>query len=349
MKRKLIKKLRSVKFWLSLAGAVVIALQLFGVKVSAPYINEVVSAVCSVFVVLGAVCAGGGTTATIDALGSVNAVAGAFMVALSAALAVYWMVSSGILVSTSQAIVGAIIGWNIYSHKPTNTDVLSVIVGSWVFCPLLSAGIAMVLYWLVKLWLRHSKMHLLRRDSYIRGGLIFLTAFGAYALGANNIANVMGVFVESSPFAAFSTEWLSLSPEQILFLIGALSIGAGIFTYSNKTIKTVGKNLMSMTPVIALIAVFAQSLVLFLFASQGLKGLLEAYGLPSLPLVPVSSSQAMIGAILGIGLAKGGRGINWVVILKIAAGWIATPVIAASICFISLFFLENVFRQIVFQ
>jgi hypothetical protein len=53
MKRKLIKKLRSVKFWLSLAGAVVIALQLFGVKVSAPYINEVVSAVCSVFVVLG--------------------------------------------------------------------------------------------------------------------------------------------------------------------------------------------------------------------------------------------------------------------------------------------------------
>ena len=234
------------------------AANIFGTAVGTRMIKFRTAAwIASVFVVLGAVCAGGGTTATIDALGSVNAVAGAFMVALSAALAVYWMVSSGILVSTSQAIVGAIIGWNIYSHKPTNTDVLSVIVGSWVFCPLLSAGIAMVLYWLVKLWLRHSKMHLLRRDSYIRGGLIFLTAFGAYALGANNIANVMGVFVESSPFTAVSSEWLSLSPEQILFLIGALSIGAGIFTYSNKTIKTVGKNLMSMTPVIALIAVFA--------------------------------------------------------------------------------------------
>lgn len=53
MKEKWLSRIKSVKFWLSLTGAVVIVLQLFGLKISAPYINEVVSAICSVFVVLG--------------------------------------------------------------------------------------------------------------------------------------------------------------------------------------------------------------------------------------------------------------------------------------------------------
>ena len=68
-----------------------------------------------------------------------------------------------------------------------------------------------------------------------------------------------------------------------------------------------------------------------------------------MPLVPVSSSQAVIGAVIGIGLAKGGRGVKWSVLGKIALGWITTPVISAILCFISLFFLENVFNQIVFE
>ena len=51
--KKWINKLKSVKFWLSLTGAVVLVLQLLGVKISAPYINEIASAVCSVFVILG--------------------------------------------------------------------------------------------------------------------------------------------------------------------------------------------------------------------------------------------------------------------------------------------------------
>ena len=49
------RKLTSKTFWLSLVGAIVVALQCFGVKVDAPYVNEAVSAVCSVFIVLGIV------------------------------------------------------------------------------------------------------------------------------------------------------------------------------------------------------------------------------------------------------------------------------------------------------
>jgi len=46
------KKLTSKTFWISLAGAVVVMLQCFGLKIDAPYINEAISAVCSVCIIL---------------------------------------------------------------------------------------------------------------------------------------------------------------------------------------------------------------------------------------------------------------------------------------------------------
>ena len=49
--------------------------------------------------------------------------------------------------------------------------------------------------------LNHSKLHILRVDAYTRTALLLAGAFGAYSLGANNIANVMGVFVPIAPFS----------------------------------------------------------------------------------------------------------------------------------------------------
>ncbi len=326
------------------------AANLFGTAVGSRMIKfKTAALIASVFVILGAVFTGSGASETLSHLGKINAIAGAFMVALAAALAIYWMSSSGLPVSTSQAIVGAIIGWNFYSGNPTDSDTLIEIVSSWVLCPLLSAGVAVFIFWGIKLWMKHLKVHLFRMDSYVRTGLILIGAFGAYALGANNIANVMGVFVDSSPLHALSVGEITFSKTQILFFIGGISIAVGIFTYSQNTIKTIGNNLMHMTPIVALIVVFAQSLVLFLFAFKPLKLFLDAHGLPSLPLVPVSSSHAVIGAILGIGVAKGGRNINWKIVGKIAFGWFLTPVIAAAVCFVSLFFLENVFNLSVYE
>jgi PiT family inorganic phosphate transporter len=69
--------------------------------------------------------------------------------------------------------------------------------------------------------------------------------------------------------------------------------------------------------------------------------------LPSPPLVPVSSSQAVVGAVLGLGLARGGRNINFKIVGEIAVGWLITPVIAALISFLLLFFMQNVFLRTV--
>ena len=174
-------------------------------------------------------------------------------------------------------------------------------------------------------------------------------AAGAYALGSNNIANVVGVFVESCPFKPLKMgSILTLAPVQVLFMLGAAAICVGIATYSHKVINRFGNNLMKMAPLEALIVVLAQAVVLLLFASVMLHHWLQAHSIPALPLVPVSSTQAVIGAILGIGFAKGGRDINWSIILKVVSGWCIAPLIAMVVCFISLFFLENVFNLTVY-
>ena len=65
--------------------------------------------------------------------------------------------------------------------------------------------------------------------------------------------------------------------------------------------------------------------------------------------MPVSSSQAIVGAVIGIGLLKGGRGIQWRVLGRIGAGWVVTLLIAGVVCFVGLFVLQNVFDQEVYK
>lgn len=322
------------------------AANVFGTAVGSKMIRFKTAAVlCSVFVLLGAVISGAGASNTLGKLGSVNAIAGAFTVAASAAFTVFGMSKIKIPVSTSQAIVGSILGWNFYAGAETDTAVLLEIVSTWFLCPLLSGVFAVGLFLLTKKFFNGVKIHLLRLDLYTRLGLIIVGAFGAYSLGANNIANVMGVFVSVSPFQDLHFGVVSVSSTQQLFCLGGLAIAVGIYTYSERVMETIGKNLFRLSPEAALVVVLANALVLFLFSSQGLADWLTSRGLPSVPLVPVSSTQAVIGAILGIGIYKRAKGINYGVLGEIAAGWVATPIAAGGFTFVALFFLQNVFNQ----
>ncbi|HSS64513.1 MAG TPA: inorganic phosphate transporter, partial [Gammaproteobacteria bacterium] len=304
------------------------AANVFGTAVGTRMVRFATAAVvCSVFVILGAVISGSGAAHTLGQLGSVNAIAGSFMVALAAGVSVYLMTKWGLPVSTSQAIVGAIIGWNLFTESVTDSETLLKIVATWIACPVLAGFFAIVLMKFVKVFLHVIKLHLLRLDAYTRFALIFAGAFGSYSLGANNIANVMGVFVDVSPFTDFQIAGLfALSSVEQLFLLGAIAIAVGVFTYSKRVMLTVGAGLMPMSPVAAWVVVIAHSIVLFVFASEGLEHLLAGAGLPTIPLVPVSSSQAVVGGVIGLGLMRGGKDIDWKLVGNIGLGWITTPI-----------------------
>jgi len=327
------------------------ASNVFGTAVGTKMVKFRTAAICcSIFVILGAVISGAGASHTLGKLGAVNALGGAFIVAFSAALSVYLMTLARFPVSTSQAIVGAIIGWNFFAGALTNVTSLTKIVSTWIFCPVLAALIAMFFYKIIVFVISSLKIHMFWLDRFTRNGLLLAGIFGSYALGANNIANVMGVFIPVSPLSDVSFGGLfELSAAQQLFFLGGVAIAIGVFTYSKRVMTTVGSGIMDLSPVAALVAVSAHSIVLFLFSSQGLEAFLRSHGLPAIPLVPVSSSQAIVGAVIGMGLLKGGKNINWRLVGGISSGWVITPMIAALVSFVSLFFMQNVFMQETFK
>ena len=327
------------------------AVNVFGTAVVSRMVRfNVAAIIAGVFVTLGAVFSGGGAARTLNELGAINALAGCFTVALAVGVTVTWMTALQLPVSTSQAVVGGIIGWNLFTGSPTDITSLTKILSTWVICPALSATFAYAMYKFVATIIRKRKLHVLRLDAYTRAGLIIVGAFASYSLGANNIGNVMGMFVSASPFPDIRiSDVLTFTGTQQLFLAGGIAIAVGIFTYGYRVMLTVGNELFKITPVAALIVVLAEALVLFLFASEGLQAWFIQHSLPAIPLVPLSSTQVVIGAVVGVGLAKGGKGINYRVLGRIATGWVTAPLAACSLCFVGLFVVQNVFEQKVVQ
>lgn len=326
------------------------AANVFGTAVGSRMLRfRTAAIITSVFVVIGAVVGGNGTSDTLGRLGAVNALAGSFTVALAAGVTVFWMTRLSLPVSTSQAIVGAIIGWNLFSGSPTDGGTLTRIVSTWVLSPILAGALAAGFFLGLRGLLSRAKVHLLQVDWWTRAGLVLVGAFGAYSLGANNIANIVGVFVPARPFGDLELFGrITVSGTKIVFLLGGLAIAVGIFTYSKKVMETVGSSLMKISPLAALIVVLAQAIVLFVFASESLRQWLIGHGLPPIPLVPVSSSQAVVGAVIGIALVRGARELDWKMLGGIVLGWVATPLVAMLICLTALFVVQNVFGQRVF-
>jgi inorganic phosphate transporter, PiT family len=325
----------------------------FGTAVATRMIRFSTAAfLCSVFVIIGAVTSGTGAAEGLGQLGAINALPGAFTAALAAALTVAWMSKVGLPASTSQAVVGSILGWNLFSGSPTDLGTLRRIVATWVISPVLGAIFAMLLYTLLVQWIRLTKPHLLSLDRNTRSGLILAGIFGSYAIGANGIGNVMGFFVEASPFRDLTLGRFNVTSVEQLFLIGGIAVAVGVYTYSRRVMMTVGDSLLALSPLAAFVVVVSHSLVLFIFSSTALESLLASWGLPTIPLLPVSGSQAVIGSVLGIGLLQGLRGvrqIRWGVLVGIASGWVTTPLIAAVMGFVLLFVVQNVFGQEVFR
>jgi len=292
---------------------------------------------CSVGILLGAVISGAGPAETLGKLAAIDSLREASIASASAGLTVFLMTRKGLPVSTSQAIVGALIGWNLSNNIQTDLTVATKILSTWILCPILAGAIAAALLPLTGLAIKTARLRLLQQDAFTRWALVIAGFLGAYSLGANNIANVMGPFAHSIDLDTVSLGGLiSLSPLQQLFLIGSVAVAIGVFTYSRQVMMTVGKDLFELSPVAGWVVVMAHSIVLFIFTSKALSQWIAGVGLPAIPLVPVSSSQAVIGAVIGIGLIRGRHGIRWRVLGGIGLGWLITPVASGVVCFAAL-------------
>ncbi len=280
------------------------AANLFGPAVTSRSVRFWTAAgLASLFVILGAVLAGSRGFATYGAIGPQTLVS-SFVIMLAAALTVALMTLLGLPISSTQATVGAIIGASLLGEG-VNLQPLIKIFLSWVLTPLGGLIAAYLPYKLATLFPTTALGRFATHDRLIRWGLVLVTCYSAYSLGANNVANVTGVYVRAG--------LLANNPAALL---GAAAISLGILTFSKNVIRTVGSRLVPLDPFAALSVILGEAITLNVYAILG---------------VPVSASQAVVGAVLGIGLVKGVKTIDARILLRVLFGWLGTPAIACGL------------------
>src|SRR6056297_341861 len=283
------------------------AANIFGTAVATRTIRFWTAAILtSIFVIVGAVLEGSGGMHTLGSLSS-QTVNSAFITSLAAAITVSLMTYLKLPVSTSQAVVGAIIGSGIVRNT-VNFRPLLKIFSAWIFTPIGALIIAIIFMKIYSKYIENYINNIIKLDRIVKIGLVIAGIYGSYALGANNVANVTGVYVNTG----------LVSPLQGA-LIGGIAIASGVLTYSRSVMMTVGKKITELSSLNALIAVLAESTTVYIYARIG---------------IPVSTSQAIVGAIIGIGLVKGVNLINKNTLKNILFGWLGTPTIALIISFI---------------
>ena len=280
------------------------ASNVFGSAVASRMLKFWTAAVlASVFVLLGALLQGQAGIETLKGLTQFT-LEQAVVSSVAAATTVTIMTILGLPVSTSQAVVGAILGIGILNQQ-LNLAGLGKVVACWFGTPVGALVIAVIIYKVLGTFYNNLKINLFQSDILIRVSLIAAGSYGSYALGANNVANVTAVFVGPGHLTVFSAA-----------LIGGLSTGLGILTFSKPVMKTVGGKLVRLDTFSALVVLLAEAITVHFYSFIG---------------VPVSTSQAVIGAVLGVGIVKGIRTVSGRTLERILIGWLLTPVVASFI------------------
>ncbi len=282
------------------------AANVFGTAVASRMVRYTTAIILtSIFVIIGSVLEGAKGIETLSGLTSQN-ILSASISAGAAALSVALMTYLKLPVSTSQAAVGAIIGIGLFKHSHIDFSALTKVVICWVGTPIGAMIISIILYTVLSKVINSLNLNIFQIDSILRWGLIISGSYGAFALGANNVANVVGAFGK-------------LIDPHILALIGGASIAFGVLTYSKNVMYTVGKKLVPLDAFSAFIAILSEAITVHFYAWVG---------------VPVSTSQAIIGGVLGIGIIKGMRTINVRTLINIVIGWVSTPLIACIVAYL---------------
>ena len=171
-----------------------------------------------IFLCLGAALQGAEGLSTLKSIASQTEMS-AFVAAFIAASTVLLMVKFNLPASTSQAMLGAIIGIGFVNCN-ANLSRVPAIMASWVLTPAGCAVISMILYPIFSAILKKAKLSDKKYDRILKAVVIISGCYGSYSLGANNLANVTGVYYGTL-----------LTLNQAIW-IGAISICLGVITYS---------------------------------------------------------------------------------------------------------------------
>ncbi len=150
----------------------------------------------------------------------------------------------------------------------------------------------------------------------------------AFAHGSNDVANAIG------PVAAVVSivntgEITQQSPVSIyILLLGGIGIVVGLATYGKRVMATVGNKITELTPSRGFAATLAAASTVVVASGTGL---------------PISTTHTLVGAVLGVGLARGIGALNLSVIRSIFMSWVITLPVGAALAVVFYFILRFLF------
>ncbi len=146
---------------------------------------------------------------------------------------------------------------------------------------------------------------------------ILTACYIAFSFGANNVGNAVGPIVLIIRNTYGSTPYFLRS--EILLMVGGIGLAVGISTWGYKVIKTIGFKLTSLTNTRGFSVSFGGATTMLVASMVGM---------------PISTSHTVVGAVLGVGFARGVEAIDLSVIRKIIISWLITVPISAITCVI---------------
>ncbi|MCL4108036.1 UNVERIFIED_CONTAM: hypothetical protein GTU68_017064 [Idotea baltica] len=294
--------------------------------------------IAAIFEFLGAYLAGGQVTATIrKGIVDLNAFEGNpdlliwGMLAALLAAGTWLLIASmrGWPVSTTHSIVGAVIGFAAVgvSIDAVSWDKVGTIVMSWVVSPVLAGAIAFGVFMSIQKLVLNTETPL-NNEKIFAVLMVFTAAAMAFAHGSNDVANAVGPMAAVISVAQ-SGELASKSdlPSWVL-LVGAVGIVIGLATLGYKVMATVGENITELTPTRGFSAEIGAASTVVLASYTGL---------------PISTTQTLVGAILGVGLARGIAAIDLRVVGNIFMSWVITLPAGAILSIIFFYILKTIF------
>ncbi len=159
--------------------------------------------------------------------------------------------------------------------------------------------------------------------------MIITAAAMAFAHGSNDVANAIGPL--AAIYGVIDSGGIIGSKSALpvwILLIGGSGIVIGLVTYGHKVIATIGTGITQLTPSRGFAATLAAAATVVIASGTGL---------------PVSTTQVLVGAVLGVGLARGMAALDTRVINRIFLSWIVTLPAGAIMSILFFFALKGAF------
>ena len=159
--------------------------------------------------------------------------------------------------------------------------------------------------------------------------MIFTACSMAFAHGSNDVANAIGPLAAINSVVrsggVFETE--SALPMWIL-LLGGFGIVSGLAVWGYRVIATIGRNITELTPSRGFAAELAAATTVVIASGTG---------------IPVSTTHTLVGAVLGVAVARGIGALNLSTVGKIFLSWIVTLPVGALLSIMFFFILRALF------